>query len=276
MKTNSLSLTKMEILPRDEHTRHDVPVVSPLGLNWFTWYLRRYLRRHFHSLRIARSGLPPRDCDAPLVVFSNHASWWDPLVWLALKIKFFPTYCSFSPIDATALTRYKLFLRLGFFGVEPKTSRGAIQFLRTAEKILRQRDHILAFTPQGRFADARERPVQLEPGLGHLAARVGGALFLPLASEFVFWEERLPEILIRFGDPISSDDIRDAKSGTILFEQRLEAVQDALAAEAKRRDPNDFQTILHGRAGQGGVYDWYCAAKAKVRGGTFRREHGER
>jgi hypothetical protein len=101
-------------------------------------------------------------------------------------------------------------------------------------------------------------------------------LFLPLASEFVFWEERLPEILIRFGEPISSDDIRDAESGTILFEQRLEAVQDALAVEAKRRDPNDFQIILHGRAGQGGIYDWYRAAKAKVRGGTFRREHGER
>lgn len=245
-------------------------------LTWFTWYSRRYLRRHFHSLRVSRAGLPPRHSDAPLVIFSNHASWWDPLLWLALKAEFFPARRAFSPIDAAALTRYKILRRLGFFGVEQKTGRGAIQFLRIAEKILGETGHILALTPQGRFADPRERPVRFEPGLGHLAARVGGAVFLPMASEFIFWEERLPEILVRFGPPIVTDQIGDAQSATLLFEQELEAVQDALATEVKRRDPNDFQMILRGGAGQGGVYDWYRVTKAKFCGETFVREHGAR
>lgn len=245
-------------------------------LTWFTWYSRRYLRRHFHSLRVSRAGLPPRDSDAPLVIFSNHASWWDPLLWLALKAEFFPARRAFSPIDAAALTRYKILSRLGFFGVEQKTGRGAVQFLRTAEKILREPGHILALTPQARFADPRERPIRFEPGLGHLAARVGGAVFLPMASEFVFWEERLPEILVRFGPPIVTDQIGDAESATLLFEQELEAVQDALATEVKRREPDDFRMILRGGAGQGGVYDWYRATKAKLGGETFVREHGAR
>ncbi len=245
-------------------------------LTWFTWYSRRYLRRHFHSLRVSRAGLPPRDSDAPLVIFSNHASWWDPLLWLALKAEFFPARRAFSPIDAEALTRYKILSRLGFFGVEQKTGRSAIQFLRTAEKILREPGHILALTPQGRFADSRERPIHFEPGLGHLAARVGGAVFLPMASEFVFWEERLPEILVRFGPPIVTDQIGDAESATLLFERELEAVQDALATEVRRREPDDFRMILRGGAGQGGVYDWYRATKAKLGGETFVREHGAR
>ncbi len=198
-------------------------------------------------------------------------------MWLALKAEFFPAHRSFSPIDAEALTRYKFLRRLGFFGVEQKTGRGAIQFLRTAEKILRQPGHILALTPQGRFADPRQRPVRFETGLGHLATRVERAVFVPMASEFIYWEERLPEILVSFGEPIElglADEKRDAESWTFLFEQRLEAAQDALAAESQRRDPNEFKTIVRGGAGQGGVYDWYRAARAKLRRDTFVREHG--
>ncbi|MEP6777917.1 MAG: lysophospholipid acyltransferase family protein [Chthoniobacterales bacterium] len=254
--------------------REKLSVASPILLRWFTWYSQRYLRRHFHSLRVSLAGLPPSGCDSPLVIFSNHASWWDPLLWLALKADFFPSQRAFSPIDAKALTRYKILSRLGFFGVEQKTGRGAIQFLRTAENILRQPGHILALTPQGRFADSRERPVRFETGLGHLGARVQGAVFLPMASEFVYWEERLPEILVRFGEPISTNDARDAESWTLLFEQKLESVQDALAAESKRRHPNDFRVILRGGAGQGGIYDCYRAAKAKLSGEKFIREHG--
>lgn len=262
--------------PRSKR-RNELPAATPLLSRWFTSYSRRYLRRHFHSLRISLAGLPPRDCELPLVVFANHASWWDPLLWLALKSEFFPSRLAFSPIDAEALTQYKILRRLGFFGVERKTGRGAIHFLRTAEKTLRRPGNILALTPQGRFADARERPVRFEIGLGRLATHVEGAVFLPMASEFVFWEERLPEILVRFGEPIelaAPDERKDAESWTTLFEQKLEEVQDALAAESQRRDPNDFQTILRGHAGQGGIYDWYRAVKAKFRGETFVREHG--
>ena len=262
--------------PAPVRERDYLPATSPLLLRWFTAYSQRYLRRHFHSLRVSRAGLPPRDCAQPLVIFCNHASWWDPLMWLALKAEFFPARRSFSPIDADALTRYKLLGRLGFFGVEKKTTRGAIQFLRTAESVLQESSHILALTPQGRFADARERPVKFEMGLGHLAARAEQALFVPMASEFIFWEERLPEILVRFGEPIVIAQGRDADGWTSLFENKLEATQDALALESQRRDPDAFQLILRGRAGQGGVYDWYRAAKAKLRGEEFVRTHGDK
>ena len=60
------------------------PISSPL-LRWFTWYSRRYLRRHFHSLRVSRAGLPPHIAGRPLVIYSNHASWWDALVWAVAR-----------------------------------------------------------------------------------------------------------------------------------------------------------------------------------------------
>ena len=67
-----------------------LPKVSRPLLSWFTWYSRRYVRRHFHSLRVSLKGLPPETRELPLVIYSNHASWWDALVCLVLKEQFFP------------------------------------------------------------------------------------------------------------------------------------------------------------------------------------------
>ena len=255
-----------------------VPTPSPLLLGWFTWYARRYLRRHFHSLRISRSGTAPQMADLPLVMYSNHASWWDPLVGLTLKARCYPNRNLFCPMDAAMLARYGLFKKLGFFPVEQSSARGAVQFLRSAQAILQSSQSLLAITPQSRFADVRERPVKFEGGLGLLATRVDNAVFVPFAAEYVFWEERLPEILVRFGEAVevgSGDrSSSSAAQWTQLFEDKMRANQDALAAKVQKRDPEDFEIILRGGAGQGGVYDWWRSLRARVRGQTYQKEHG--
>lgn len=259
---------------------HTLPRISPRLLGWFTWYCRRYLRRHFHSLRVSVNGLPPDTRGHPLVVYTNHASWWDPLAGLVLKTEFFSERTLFSPIDAAMLARYRMFAKLGFFGVEQGSRRGAVQFLRTSEAILQSPQHLLAVTPQSRFADVRERPVKFRAGLGHLAMRVERAMFLPMATEFVFWEERLPEILVRFGEPV---EVRREHATafthdywTDLFEQKLEATQDALSLEAQGRRASDFKTLLLGDAGQGGIYDLWRALTVRLRGESFTKEHGSK
>jgi len=255
-----------------------IPAISRPLLHWFTWYSRSYIRRHFHSLRVSLAGLPPETRGLPLVLYSNHASWWDALVCLVVKQQCFPSHAAFAPIDAAMLKRYKMFRKLGFFGVEQGSRRGAIHFLRTAEAILKSPQALLAVTPQSRFADVRERPARFEAGLGHLAMRVEHTLFVPVATEYVFWEERLPEILLRFGEPLQvrrgHNAAFDARYWTCLFEQKLTEAQDALAVEAQRRNSEDFQVVLRGGAGQGGIYDLWQWVTAKLRGEQFRREHG--
>jgi 1-acyl-sn-glycerol-3-phosphate acyltransferase len=257
-----------------------LPRISPLLLRLFTWYCRGYIRRHFHSLRVSVNGLPSDTDGHPTVLFANHASWWDPLVGLVIKKEFFRDRSLYVPIDAMMLQRYRMFAKLGFFGVEQGTRRGAVQFLRTSQAILQDPNHLLAVTPQSRFADVRERPLRFRAGLGHLAAKVGHAIFLPMATEFVFWDERLPEILVRFGEPVLlNDDTRRGQTPeawSAQLERRLAAALDALAVEAQRRDPSDFRTILRGGAGQGGIYDLWRALKAKLRGETFAKEHGNK
>ena len=116
-----------------------IPRISPLLLRWFTWYCRGYLRRHFHSLRISRAGLPPDTRGLPLVIYTNHPSWWDPLVGLIIKDAFFADRMLYAPIDADMLARYRMFAKLGFFGVEQRNRRGAVQFLQIGRASCRER-----------------------------------------------------------------------------------------------------------------------------------------
>lgn len=232
-------------------------------------------------MRCCHEGLGLLPQSLPWVVYVNHASWWDPLVGLILKDALFPRRQLYAPIEHRAVERYALLKRMGFFGVEAGTTRGAIQFLRAADKILAKSDAVLSITPQGKFVDCRERPLRFDSGLGALATRCPRACFLPVAVEYVFWEERLPEILVRFGRPSIVCRGREANgwSGnpsawTERFEAELTEAQDALAEAARRRDPAEFRTLLRGGAGQGGVYDLGRALKSWMQGKPFRREHG--
>lgn len=241
----------------------------------FAWYNRRYLARHFHAVRLlgTRPVNPPPEI--PLVVFLNHPSWWDPLLGLLAHHLFFGDRRGFAPIEAAMLERYRFFARLGFFGVEAGTTRGAVQFLRAALQRLETPGAALWVTPQGRFADVRERPVRFKPGLGHLAARLGRAVWLPLAIEITPWQERTPEALLHFGAPIESGGGHPSPAAwTARLEAALEAAQDTLAAAACRRAPGDFQILLRGTAGVGGWYDRWRRVRARWRGEDFNPEHG--
>lgn len=251
------------------------PHVSPGVMRVFAAYSRRYLRRHFHGFRILQSGLPQCDSTRPLVIYLNHAAWWDPLVCLLLSREILPGRTGFAPIDAPMLERFGFFKHLGFFPVEQETVRGARQFLRHTHAILASPQNAVWLTPQGRFMDVRERPLRLQAGLGALAAREPSATFIPLAIEYAFWTEPRPEILVTFGEPIvpATEATRSPAEWTRVFTESLESTQDDLAARSCRRDPADWRMLNRGQSGVSGIYDAWRWLRARMRGENFSREH---
>lgn len=239
----------------------------------FAAYSRSYVGRNFHSIRILKNALPPRDCARPLVIFLNHAAWWDPLVCLLLSREFFAERTSFAPIDSRMLERYGFFRRLGFFGIEPHTADGARTFLRAAGAILASSANALWLTPQGRFMDVRERPLRLEEGLGAIAAREPDAVFVPLAIEYAFWTEPRPEILVAFGEPITPIDVPMSVQWTQTFSDALEAAQDELAARSCRRDPDEWLVLNRGKSGVSVIYDAARWLRARLRRKKFDADH---
>ncbi len=92
---------------------------SPRRSAWqfalFRKYVRRYLRHHFHAVRVSQAGPLPGLLAGPLVVVANHPSWWDPLVGLvftelmhesaSITVRSMSTVCAVSVSETTGVFR---------------------------------------------------------------------------------------------------------------------------------------------------------------------------
>jgi 1-acyl-sn-glycerol-3-phosphate acyltransferase len=187
-----------------------------------------------------------------------------------------PTYRHYAPIEAAMLEKYRIFRKLGLFGLD-KGPRGAAQFLRTTERIFQEPFGALWITPQGQFVDVRVRPVQLQQGIGALANRLPSGWIVPVALEYPFWDESTPEALIRFGSalPIADMEPLSVAEATATIERAMEANMDQLAVEAQSRDVDLFEDLLRGKAGVGGVYDLWRRAKSWFRGKPANLHHAQ-
>ena len=257
--------------PGDPLSRH-----SPLLFWAFGWYLHWLFWRRFNAVRIARDGLPVVPLGRPVIICSNHPSWWDPAFFMLMQMLLFPNRRGFGPMDAVALAKYGLFERMGVFGIELDSRQGAVRFLDVSSRILADPANVLWITAQGGFADARERPIRLRPGIAHLLRRSPDAVVLPLAMEYSFWNEGKPEALARFGAPIAAGRARGVAEWTELLEAELTRTADALAADSQRRDVRLFQRLMRGNVAVGPVYSLYRRLRAMATGQEIDVSHGGR
>ena len=243
---------------------------------FFARLFARDLSVNFNAVRML--GPPPQPCDGPLVVFSNHPSWWDAALFIWLSSRMFGDRRCFAPMDAHMLARYPFFGRVGAFGVQAGTLSGASNFLAVSERILSKPNGMLLVNAQGQFSDVRTRPLALSPGLAHLAKRSPETTFVPLAIEYAFWDERRPNLLLKFGEPLSARELVGLKTSIVAtrLSSSLENAMDALAEAAMVRDPRRFRTLLAGRIGINVFYDTWRRARAAVRGQRFSPAHSDR
>jgi 1-acyl-sn-glycerol-3-phosphate acyltransferase len=256
-----------------------LPPVPAWFQSGFHAFLRPFLKRHFHVIAIDRQSrcvsLEPSE---PLIVYANHASWWDPLIAHFLNRTLFPERQFYAPIDDDALQQYRVFAKLGFYGVKMDSARGAAAFLKQSKEIL-QSDQGTAIwlTPEGGFRDVRDHSADLKPGLAHICTRLQTGCVIPLALEYVFWEERLPVCLAKMGTPLSCTDHIDISKAewNELLTSRLRETQKSLAELAIARSSDPFDNLIRGRSGAGFVYDSFRRIKSWTTGNRFRSQHGE-
>ena len=255
------------------HDQQGLPPFSRTRFGWFMTYVRWFFRRHFHALRLL-DGSHPAIEGRSLVVYTNHPGWWDPLVFLLVAEQLYPGRLNYGPIDASALGKYRFLESIGFLGIEPGTWQGSKKFLRSARASQQRTDTIFWITAAGTFVDPRVRPVPIRPGVAHVAAG-GEGLLVPMAMEYPFLNERLPEALVAFGKPIdlSAAEARSTDAWQEQLTDALAATQEQLAEAAMARDAAAFRTLAVVREGVGTVYDTLRWASARLRGKRFDPSH---
>lgn len=245
------------------------------------WLLRRfrrfvpgYVSKRFHRVWLSKgSQFPNADCDLPILFVMNHPSWWDPMMGVLLSERF-PQYDHYAPIDAQMLEKYNVFKRFGFYPLERDTIRGVARFLRTSLNILSHNRHAVWITAQGQFCDVRQRPLKLEPGVGHIAARMSHGLIVPIALEYTFWNESRPNAFIAVGQAINViDQQNSAKQWLIKIETSLTTTLDELNTCVEARQPEQFSPLITGNSGVGGIYDFFSRLRAWSMGQAFNKSH---
>jgi 1-acyl-sn-glycerol-3-phosphate acyltransferase len=243
-------------------------------LNWgFRRYVRRFVGKNFNAVRVAGHTQLMKLPSAPIVCFINHPGWWDPMTGVLMTDLLFSGRQFSAPMDAEALKSYPILGRLGFFPIERDSASGVRGFLRTSRALLKNPQTILWLTPAGKFHDIRQ-PAPFMNGLSYMVDSEFQGIALPMAIEYTFWYERFPELLVRFGAPVDCATLpadRDAR--TLVFEKALATTQKSLAELAIARDPASFTIVVMGRAGVGGLYDFWRRMIAGLRGQQFQDRH---
>lgn len=256
--------------------RRPLPRTSPALWRFMVAWFDRYLRRHLDGLNLPLWSAPPvTGHPGPVVIYCNHPAWWDAAVIILLAGKLYPGRDHRAPFDAAMLAKYRIFERMGAFGVDLETARGGAQFLAAARDILARPGALMWITAQGRFQDVRVRPLGLRPGVARLAELAPDALFVPLALEYAFWEERGAEAFAAFGPAMSAADLAALPRADRLarLEGALTDTLDRLGADVMTRDPARFRPLLAGRKGVGGLYDLWRRGAARLRGRHFDPAH---
>lgn len=214
---------------------------------FFTWFLARdaesRLRRSFATWRVRGvEALAETLRTRPVLVVSNHASWWDPIVvqWLAHRVLRVDAY---AMMDAKNLVRLPFFRKVGAFGVDLASARDGVRAIRYAAGLLDRPGRLVWVFPQGAETPIT-RPLEFRPGAAAIARLAPGAAVVPVGLRYEHGGTPEPDLWASIGAPVAEGGA-DAQRAAVAAE--LAAIEAALGTETfpvlHRRSPSGVQRL---------------------------------
>lgn len=167
--------------------------------------------------------------ESPLLVVSNHTSYWDPLVAQLIGVRVLHAE-AYALMDAANLRKLPFFRKVGAFGVDLGDPHDGARAIRYAVKRLTAPGKLLWVFPQGREVAAVEDPLVFQGGSAEIARLAKRARTLPVAIRYVFAGERLPRLYVSLGAPLEHDTSVEAMrvAQTAAVNAELGRIHDAL------------------------------------------------
>lgn len=212
----------------------------------FTVYNRHLLKRRFNSFRISGLNfLKDEQGKIPLIIYANHSSWWDGLVFLEILRRF--DHENYVMMEEKQLRKLFLFRRLGAFSVVRENPREAVKSINYAANLLSANpSRTLLIFPQGKIFPNDARPLRFYQGLARIIEKVQKCRVLPAALRFEFAGNFKPEIYAKIGEAetLAMDGTYDAKNSTKNFENRLTETLECLKRDVTARQIDKYDQIF--------------------------------
>ena len=126
-------------------------------MKFYTWYK---IGRNFNKVCISGNYY---EKDMPVLLLSNHVSWWDGFWAMYLNMKLFRRKFHFMMLESQ-LKKYWFFRYSGGFSVK-KNSRSVLESLDYSSKILENKNNLLLLFPQGQIHSLYTSYLRFERGV---------------------------------------------------------------------------------------------------------------
>ncbi len=225
---------------------------SPLFDAWFARHARGRFTRSFEAVRVrGLDALRAATSAHPVLVVSNHTSWWDPLVTLLVSHAIGTD--GYALMDATNLRRLPFFARVGGFGVDLEDSADGAAAIRYAAKLLDRPGRLVWIFPQGRERPVTARPLGFMGGSAAIARVAPGARVVPVALRYEVGATERPTLHIAIGEVLPRE--RDVAAARAQHEAAVErALGDIDAALCDGRGAEDFSVLIEGAPDRVGAW----------------------
>lgn len=253
------------------HPDESIPFIpdaySARFARFFGWWARdKIIAKKFHAVRVCmdnRTTLAELNTHpGPVLALTNHIGWWDPLFMLAMHITELPDRTLRAPMDAKQLERFRLFRKLGCFGIDPDEPASLpLMGDYVAEYFKTDPSPTLWVTPQGRFADVREE-IRIRPGAAATAARADNPAVICMNFEYAFLVDQKPEAFIRF-ERVETPEAPSTTGWHRAMQDAIRRNAAELATLVIARDTDAFEKILGSGTKNQPIYDLWLKLRGK-------------
>jgi chlorobactene lauroyltransferase len=219
---------------------------SPSFERAFVIYNRNLLKRRFNSFRVSGINfLNNTDAKMPQIIYVNHSSWWDGLIFLEILRRFDNE--NYVLMEEKQLRKLFFFRLLGAFSVVREKPREALESINYAAKLLSENfNRTLLIFPQGEILPNDVRPLRFYQGLARIIEKVQACRIVPAALRLEFTGNFKPEIYLKVGEPETHEFNKtfNAKSATQNYERRLSETLDSLKQDVTARKFESYDKIF--------------------------------
>jgi 1-acyl-sn-glycerol-3-phosphate acyltransferase len=162
-------------------------------------YARRRMRGVFRDVLVrGLDDLKTTLAQEPVILASNHVSWWDPLAIIVLN----QAMCAdgYGLMAETSLAELPWFGGLGALPLCRTSPSRALKQLDAAAAMLDRKGRFVAMFPSGRQIPAH-LPLEFQSGILRLESR-SGARIVPVALRYEFGEGPRPTLWMSIGSPL--------------------------------------------------------------------------
>lgn len=171
----------------------------------FDLYLR--VRLHFAFERICFDlGQSRIDPGLPILLVSNHVSWWDGFFISETQRRLLPLVPHYTVMLERELRKYPWLKRLGAIGIDPERPTSVAETFLSLRTVRRSTSCFsVALFPQGQITPQQFRPLGFKKGMEALIRNLHPIQLIPVALHIEPLANPRPTAFIRSGQVIRSD-----------------------------------------------------------------------